>query len=50
MNLPRRPEADELTAQTNLAPLGALGAEGAGNQARNAMLAWLGLGQKEGTS
>lgn len=50
LNLPRRPEADDLTAQTNLAPLGALGADGAGSQARNAVLAWLGLGQKEGTS
>lgn len=43
LNLPRKEGGDDLTAQTNLAPLGQLGAAGdAGKQARAAMRAWLG--------
>jgi len=42
LNLPRKDGGDELTAQTNLAPLNKLGGEGdAGKQARAAMRAWL---------
>lgn len=37
------PVADQLTAQTNLAPLDRLGAEGDGNQVRAAMRSWLGV-------
>jgi HK97 family phage portal protein len=43
LNLPHRPGADRLTAQTNLAPLDQLGQAGAGNAARAAVLSWLGL-------
>jgi HK97 family phage portal protein len=42
LNLPAKDGGDELTAQTNLAPLAQLGAAGdAGKQARAAMRAWL---------
>ena len=41
--LPRKDCADELTAQTNLAPLDKLGAAQDGNSARAAMRAWLGV-------
>lgn len=41
LNLPRVEGGDELTAQTNLAPLKALGAASDGNAARAAMRAWL---------
>lgn len=47
LNLPHRDGADQLTAQTNLSPLDSLGTSGAGTQARAALLAWLGIGQKE---
>ena len=47
LNLPHRDGADQLTAQTNLSPLDSLGTSGAGNQARAALMAWLGIGQKE---
>jgi HK97 family phage portal protein len=48
LNLPRMEGADELTAQTSLAPLGMLGSGGqAGQQARAAMLAWLGIPEGE---
>lgn len=48
LNLPRDPSAvaDQLTAQTNLAPLDKLGADTTGGQARAAFLAWLGLDQE----
>jgi HK97 family phage portal protein len=47
LNLPNRPGADQLTAQTNLAPLDKLGdAAGDGNQVRAAMMAWLGIGNE----
>lgn len=50
LNLPRRDGTDQLTAQTNLAPLDQLGgASGAAQQARNAMLAFLGLDRKDPT-
>lgn len=47
LNLPRRPEADVLTAQTNLAPLDKLGG-GPDAAAKTALRSWLGLeeGQK----
>lgn len=41
LNLPRVDGGDDLTAQTNLAPLTALGATNDGNAARAAMRAWL---------
>lgn len=41
LNLPRVEGGDELTAQTNLAPLSVLGAASDGNTARAAMRAWL---------
>lgn len=42
LNLPRREGGDQLTAQTNLAPLEQLGGTGdAGRQARAALRAWL---------
>jgi len=41
LNLPRVDGGDELTAQTNLAPLKALGAASDGNAARAALRAWL---------
>ncbi|WP_320176636.1 phage portal protein [Roseovarius pacificus] len=47
LNLPRREGADALTVQTNLSPLDQLGSEAGGNQARQAMLSWLGLDRKE---
>lgn len=47
LNLPARPEAGALTAQTNLAPLGSLGQATDGNAARSALLAWLGIDRKE---
>lgn len=46
LNLPHsdQPAADLLTAQTNLAPLDALGGNGSGDQqARSALQAWLGI-------
>lgn len=44
LNLPWHQGADELTAQTNLAPLDKLGGEGSsGAQARAALRAWLGM-------
>lgn len=42
LNLPWKKGGDELTAQTNLAPLDKLGAATDGAQARAAMRAWLG--------
>lgn len=42
LNLPRQDGGDELTAQTNLAPIGRLGSTSGGNAARNAMRDWLG--------
>lgn len=48
LNLPTRPGADVLTAQTNLAPLDQLGgASDAGNTVRAAMRSWLGLDEKQ---
>jgi HK97 family phage portal protein len=41
LNLPRVDGGDELTAQTNLAPLSTLGSASDGNTARAAMRAWL---------
>lgn len=41
LNLPRVDGGDELTAQTNLAPLNVLGAASDGNAARAALRAWL---------
>lgn len=41
LNLPRRDGADQLTAQTNLAPLDALGANGDGAQLRQALRTFL---------
>ncbi|WP_353474795.1 phage portal protein [Salipiger sp. H15] len=46
LNLPRRDGGDQLTAQTNLAPLDRLGATGAGTEVRNALRHWL-LGEEE---
>lgn len=43
LNLARRDGADQLTAQTNLAPLERLGTEPEGSQMRQAMRSWLGL-------
>lgn len=43
LNLPRRDGGDELTAQTNLAPLTQLGAANENNAARAAMRTWLGI-------
>jgi len=43
LNLPRKGGGDELTAQTNLAPLGQLGAPSESNAARAAMRAFLGI-------
>ncbi|MDE3797607.1 phage portal protein [Sinorhizobium meliloti] len=43
LNLSNRDGADQLTAQTNLAPLDRLGAAQDGNSARAALRAWLGL-------
>jgi HK97 family phage portal protein len=49
LNLPKdkSPVADQLTAQTNLAPLDKLGEAQGSNQVRAALMAWLGLDQKE---
>lgn len=47
LNLPRKDGGDELTAQTNLAPLTQLGAASDGNAARAAMRAWIGEYSKE---
>lgn len=47
LNLPRRTGADELTAQTNLAPLDKLGEAAAGNQARESLRNWLADPKKE---
>lgn len=47
LNLPRVEGGDDLTAQTNLAPLTMLGASNDSNSARAAMRAWLGLQQNE---
>ncbi len=46
LNLPNRAGADQLTAQTNLAPLNKLGEATGGNQVRAALMAWLGLGNE----
>jgi HK97 family phage portal protein len=46
LNLPKMEGADQLTAQTNLAPLDSLGSAGPGNQARAALAAWLGINQE----
>jgi HK97 family phage portal protein len=44
LNLPARPGADQLTAQSNLVPLDRLGAAGGdSNQARAALQSWLGI-------
>lgn len=43
LNLPRVDGGDQLTAQTNLAPLDQLGGAGDSNAARAAMRAWLGV-------
>lgn len=45
LNLPARPGADKLTAQSNLVPLDKLGEQtsSGSNQARAAMLSWLGI-------
>ncbi|MBZ5766886.1 phage portal protein [Rhizobium sp. VS19-DR129.2] len=43
LNLSHMPGGDELTAQTNLAPLDKLGAAADGNAARAAMRTWLGV-------
>jgi HK97 family phage portal protein len=49
LNLPNKPGADQLTAQTNLAPLDKLGQDTGGSaQARNALMSWLGI--KENTN
>ncbi|WP_244430510.1 phage portal protein [Brucella rhizosphaerae] len=47
LNLPRKDGGDELTAQTNLAPLSQLGAASDSNAARAAMRAWIGEYSKE---
>lgn len=47
LNLPHKPGGDELTAQTNLAPLNKLGAAVDGNAARAAMRTWLGVQSEE---
>lgn len=47
LNLPRVAGGDELTAQTNLAPLHLLGNATDNNTARAAMRAWLGVEQSE---
>jgi HK97 family phage portal protein len=47
LNLPWKQGGDELTAQTNLAPLDKLGAGMDGAQARAAMRAWLGVQAEE---
>lgn len=47
LNLPRVDGADQLTAQTNLAPLDQLGGANDGNAARAAMRAWLGVQAEE---
>lgn len=41
LNLPHRPEANSLTAQTSLAPLESLGAKSSGDAARAALRNWL---------
>ncbi|MBN8956896.1 MAG: phage portal protein [Rhizobiales bacterium] len=43
LNMPARAGADQLTAQTNLAPLDKLGTTADGQQARNAIRNWLGI-------
>lgn len=48
LNLPRKDGGDDLTAQTNLAPLSSLGAAADGNAARAAMRSWLGVQSSEG--
>lgn len=45
LNLPHRPGTDQLTAQTNLAPLDQLGAGNETGQLRQAMQAFLGIGK-----
>jgi hypothetical protein len=47
LNLPRKDGGDELTAQTNLAPLSQLGIATDNNSARAAMRAWLGVSSEE---
>ncbi|WP_313026665.1 phage portal protein [Brucella sp.] len=47
LNLPRKDGGDELTAQTNLAPLSQLGVATDNNSARAAMRAWLGVSSEE---
>lgn len=46
LNLPRVEGADQLTAQTNLAPVDRLGETEGGNAARAALMNWLGLGNE----
>lgn len=47
LNLPRRPEADVLTAQVNLSPLDALGAGANDQAAKSAFKTWLGIEESE---
>ena len=49
LNLPRDPSpvADQLTAQTSLAPLDLLGKDTSSNQARAAFRSWLGLNEEK---
>ncbi len=43
LNLPPIPGGDELTVQSNLTPLDKLGEQQGGQQARAALMAWLGI-------
>jgi HK97 family phage portal protein len=47
LNLPKKDGGDQLTAQTNLAPLDQLGTASDGNAARAAMRAWLSMPEQE---
>lgn len=47
LNLPKKPGTDQLTAQTNLAPLDRLGADTGSGQAKAALMAWLGINQEK---
>jgi HK97 family phage portal protein len=47
LNMPRKGGADELTAQTNLAPLNQLGRTDDGANARASLRAWLGVKSEE---
>lgn len=46
-NLPPDPEADALTAQVNLVPLGQLGQESGSDGAREALRSWLGITDRD---